>query len=480
MVNYVELVNKCRVSLWGFGNYLYSQYYQEKYDYLKQYCKFLTKFNLRLDENKSFYFSQMPPRSFKTFTILNSIAWSFGYHSLIGEQDNYRVLYVSATDNLGIKASNYVKQLIRENKFFKDCFPDLKLKFGRDGKELWKVEGSTQDNFRALGINSSVNGDGFTNIYIDDIIGKSLDAFNENLCLKHKDIVTNTLLTRGNTKLKILINQTRWSDFDIYAYMFEEHKEHSLSFTRKVKGDNGNYLHEECCNKEREIVLRKALGKHVYQANYNQKIIPFGAYLYQDLNYYDELPKNLDYFCYVDPANEGDDYFCAIIFGVDQEENRDFIKKYKFVIDVIYTKDDKMDITIEQLSKVICKYDIEKCIIEKNNAQKFVDDLILKLDSDHFKFKNSCDVKAHFQSLNKKSRLKCYSSDVMNLCKFPNDKFLNNANIDKSYNLFMKHITKFPATLKAKNDDCADALTGVVEHDFVGWTEESIEKIFSS
>ena len=98
----------------------------------------------------------------------------------------------------------------------RDFFPTLRLQDGHASVDEWSIWGSSMINYKAVGIGSGITGSGFTHMILDDIIKGYYEAMNQLYCDRTLDIVTGTMLSRGNADLHYFFNQTRWSSIEPY------------------------------------------------------------------------------------------------------------------------------------------------------------------------------------------------------------------------------------------------------------------------
>ncbi len=160
--------------------------------------------------------------------------------------------------------------------------------------------------------------------------------------------------------------------------------------------------------------------------------------------------------CYVDVADEGSDFLCAITYDVVKSPNVFFNEKtgrmeallFALVTDVEYT-DEGTEVTEVTVPRLINSNGVQKAWIESNNGGRQFARTVEK--------KVRASVVAFYQSDNKESR-------IVTNAAFVNQQVIMPLGWDKRYPAFYDHVTKFLRQFGAnKSDDGIDCLTGVWE-----------------
>lgn len=148
---------------------------------------------------------------------------------------------------------------------------------------------------------------------------------------------------------------------------------------------------------------------------------------------------------YVDTADTGADYLCAIIYDETELGN--------YVVDVLYTQK-PMEYTEPTLAKLLLKHGVKECIIESNNGGRSFARAVEKqcrlMENNFTKFK------WFHQTENKDVRIFSNSAAVQNLTFMPQGWKL----------LFSEFSSAICGYMKVGNnahDDAPDALTGTIE-----------------
>lgn len=160
--------------------------------------------------------------------------------------------------------------------------------------------------------------------------------------------------------------------------------------------------------------------------------------------------------CYVDVADEGNDFLCAISYDIYRSDSQVFNEKTKrfepllfaLVTDVEFTNDNT-DITTVTVPRLINSNNVQKAWIESNNGGSQFEKVVKK--------KVRALTVPFYQNENKEAR-------VVTNAPFVNQHIIMPFGWDVRYEKFYTHITGFLRKFGANaHDDDADALTGIYE-----------------
>jgi phage terminase large subunit len=118
-----------------------------------------------------------------------------------------------------------------------------------------------------------------------------------------------------------------------------------------------------------------------------------GGLMYKNISYYDELPKMGINYCFIDPADDGDDYFCAWFIR--------YAEGKIYVYDCIYTTED-MTVTLPILSMKCRELNVTRVWIEGNG----IGAAFYKNLRDDYKLPG---LRVHRNKLNKNFRIRRHS-----------------------------------------------------------------------
>jgi predicted phage terminase large subunit-like protein len=151
---------------------------------------------------------------------------------------------------------------------------------------------------------------------------------------------------------------------------------------------------------------------------------------------------------YVDTADKGKDYLCAIHYGVPLDYN----DERRFVLDVVYT-DEPMEITEPLLAKSLDNNKVNEATVESNNGGRGFARAVEKMVS------ANVTINWFHQSDNKESRIVSNAAAVNKRMVFP-------IGWDNMWPKFHDHLKFYKKLFNANTQDGApDVLTGIVEAD---------------
>ncbi len=199
-------------------------------------------------------------------------------------------------------------------------------------------------------------------LIIDDLIKNAEEANNETTKEKHWEWFTNTMLSRLEEGGKIIIIMTRWASDDLAGRALEYYDADEIEHInlQAVQPDNSmlcsQILSYATCMKK-----KKAMGIDIWSANYQQEPIDLKGRLYSSFKTHTGTPPTFKQIrAYVDTADEGEDYLCAVIYGVS-------FANEAYVLDILYTKA-AMEETEPKLAKMLFDNQVNKAKIESNNG----------------------------------------------------------------------------------------------------------------
>lgn len=198
----------------------------------------------------------------------------------------------------------------------------------------------------------------------------------------------------------------------------------------------------------------------VFDTQYMQNPRPLVGLMYErEFKTYDVLPvtKYHKIKAYIDTADKGEDYLCAIIYVETEIGN--------FILDVYYTQA-PMETTEPETARMLTKWAVEEAVIERNNGgegfARNVDKNLRILGN------RKTVIRTFHQGKNKDIRIFSHSNEVQNLTHFP-------AKWATLWPKFYKAITQYKKQGTNTHDDAPDALTGTVEKRPDG--KQSVERL---
>lgn len=427
-------------------------FYKPDREYLKELC----------DELQDFYYSDddvliinIPPRHGKSRTAGLFTQWVFG------KNIKEKVITGSYNETLSTVFSKNVRDSISEEKadegkiVYSDIFPNVKIKKGDAAMNLWSLEGG-YNNYLATSPTGTATGFGCTLMIIDDLIKNAEEAYNENVLEKHWSWFTNTMLSRLEEGGKIIIIMTRWATGDLAGRALEHfrgEKKKVRHISMKALQDDGTMLCDEILSRESYEMKSRAMGEDIASANYQQIPVDIKGKLYSSFKTYKDIPRDkngnplfVHIGAYVDTADEGDDFLCAIVYGEYSKE--------AYVLDVLYTKE-PMEVTEPATAKMLYENEVNRADIESNNGGRGFARAVERILREKHK-SNKTKIKWFHQSKNKKARIISNATWVMDHIYFP-------VNWRDRWPEYYKAMTTYQREGKNKHDDAPDATTGIAE-----------------
>lgn len=467
-MNKIELQNRIKVEAARRKFYYYCQalhpdFYMPHRTYLKTLCDTLEEF--MEDEEKKVLFLSMPPQHGKSFTVGNFE----GY--LLGKNPKLRIITGSYNEFVSTKLSKAVRDEIMTEKIdpssivYSDIFP-TRIKKGSAKARSWQTNLSQMPNYLSTSPRGTATSFGADLMIIDDLVKDAYEAMNERILEEHWSWFSDTMLSRLTGPKKLIIIGTRWSTRDIIgrykAKLDEIGKEYVEVKLKLYDEETGETLCKEFFSREEYFERKQMQSNEIFMANYQQEPIDMKNQLYNKgfktydprlltTGYIDKEGREIkpitlnQVLSYTDTADTGNDYLTTIIFG---EYNRQL-----YVLDVIYTQS-RMEETEPIVAHKINKLESTWNEVESNNGgEGFARNVRRILEND---FNNYyCKIHPFHQYKNKMARILSEAPTVQRVVNFPED-------WGKRWKNFSEDIVGFK-TEKNLHDDCADALTGVVE-----------------
>lgn len=425
-------------------------FYKSERRFLVTMCDTLQDF---IKSPKKVLIFNVPPRHGKSRTASLFIEW------LLGKNSKKKIMTGSYNETLSTMFSKNVRNDIQEEKadiykpVYSDVFPDVRIKKGDGAVNLWSLEGG-YNNYLATSPTGTATGFGADLLVIDDIIKNAEEANNENVKEKHWEWFTNTMLSRLEEGGKIIIIMTRWASDDLAGRALEHYDADEVEHLNfKAVQEDGSMLCSEILSAKTCADKKKAMGRDIWSANYQQEPIDLKGRLYSSFKTYSgALPAFKQIRAYIDTADEGSDYLCCIVYGITFQTEA-------YVLDVLYTKA-PMEETEPATARMLYKNGVNKAKIESNNGGRGFARSVKRILEQEYK-SNKCIIKWFHQSKNKQARILSNATWVMEHIYFPEG-------WQNRWSDYYEAMSKYQREGKNKHDDAADATTGVCENMSLG------------
>ena len=391
---------------------------------------------------------------------------------LLGRNPDTKVAVVSYSAPKARKFNREIQRII-DTPEYRAIFPETTL----NGKNITAFAGPGLRNadeceivghrggFKTVGVGGPLTGEPVDVLIMDDIYKDAKSAWSATVRESISDWYDTVAETRLHNNSKQLIVFTRWHEDDLAGQLLAKQGTYDpdtnptgwvvASFPAiKIgepnefdKRNDGEPLWPERHSLDKLNQIRER-NPHVFESLYQQDPKPVEGLLYeQDWHLYDIIPpqRTSTIKCYIDTADTGADYLCAIVYNETPTGN--------YILDVLYTQR-AMEFTETATMDMLNKYCVDVCNIESNNGGRSfarnVEKMLRESGNTHTR------IKWFAQTLNKASRIFTQSADVQNMTYWP-------TTWQRMWPKFAAAICGYMKTGRNEHDDAVDALTGTIE-----------------
>ena len=391
---------------------------------------------------------------------------------VLGKDPNRKVAVVSYSAPKARKFNREIQRVIDTPEYHK-IFPETTL----NASNVTTIAGSWLRNadeceicgfrggFKTVGVGGALTGDPVDMLIMDDIYKDAKTAWSPTVRESVEDWYDTVAETRLHNDSQQLIVFTRWHEADLAGHLLEQQGVYdqitnprgwivvtyqAIKMSEPTEYDPrelGEALWEARHNIEKlESVKERA--PHVFESLYQQDPKPLQGLMYErGFREYELIPysKTMVKKAYIDTADEGKDYLCAISYVETETAN--------YVTDILYTQK-AMEYTEPKTAELLSRNEVKEAIIESNNGgrgfARAVEKQLRAMGN------NYTNIDWFHQGDNKNVRIFSKSAEVQNLTMFPKG-------WDKMFPEFYKAVTSYMKIGTNKHDDAPDALTGTVE-----------------
>lgn len=399
---------------------------------------------------------------------------------LLGINPDTKIAIASYADTFAKKFNRDVQRII-DTEVYHAIFPDTML----NRSNVADVSGSYLRNssefeivgkvggLKAVGRGGGLTGNPVDIMILDDLYKDAAEGNSPTVREATWDWYTSVVRTRLHNESRELIVFTRWHEDDLIGRLEQTERVITISSLddldnlpegidvwakinfEAIKESAPTDIDPRCEGEplwsERHSIesleAKRKLDPHTFQCLYQGSPASREGLLYSGFDTYDALPSPNEIVkrsAYVDTADTGSDYLCALAYVVDKEG-------LIYVTDAVYTQE-PMEITEGMVADMLSRSGSRQAMIESNNGGRGFARAVQKLVP-------QIRIEWFTQSGNKESRVLSNSATATQLVRWPHGW---NALWPKLYN----HLTTFKRAFKANaHDDCADALTGMVERE---------------
>lgn len=468
---------------------MFKAQYHRSFIVAEHHEKMFKKLQDVVDGNCRRLIINIAPRYGKTELVIKSfISWCFALNP------KCRFLHLSYSDILVNDNSETIRSIMMEQ-LYTTLFPHSALASEKGSAKRWKTKAggelyavSTQGQVTGFGAGSIDTDpevdklDGGNDVFVFDdhtnemlsMVGAVTNVFQGAIVIddpiKPEDAESDLVRERINMRFENTIrNRVNSRSTPIIIIMQRLHEHDLCGYLQEVEPDEWDVLSLPAIQKDpetgeehalwpmkhtlEELYKMRALNPVVFDTQYMQDPTPKEGLMYHEFRTYskDELPsgsKAAQKWCYVDTADTGSDYLCAVCFI----NTPDCV----YVTGVLYTQE-PMEKTEPKVAKLLTENGTVECLIESNNGgRQFARNVKQRLRVDLRNFRTA--VRTFTQTENKASRIYSNSALVNSDVAFPEG-------WERRWPQFHSAITSYRKDNKRRSahDDAPDALTGCIE-----------------
>ena len=391
----------------------------------------------------------MPPRAGKSYITSLFCAW------ILGKNPRDSVMRNCCTARLYQKFSYDVRDIVKSDSF-RMVFPDVVLSEDKAAVTGWNVKQAKQVSFFGAGVGGTIIGFGASLLAITDDLYKSMeDALSENTLEKTerwKESAHNSRLEQDCASIEI---GTRWTKKDVIGKGIE-----SGYYDEIIKiaalDENDQTFCEAVHSTEYYLKLREETEESIWMAEYQQEPVESKGILFpsSELKYYnpsfiDDAPDSKEdepdfidgKIGFIDTAEDGAD---SLAFPLGWYKD-----SVVYIHEVVFTTDG-VEVTIPRCIELIDREEPEYVRVESNSGGKmFARELNEKIEG-------RTTILPVASTKNKHTRIMMQSAFIKKFFRFRED-----WEDIPEYARFMRELTGYLKTGKAKHDDAPDALTSL-------------------
>ena len=392
---------------------------------------------------------------------------------VLGQDPDKRIAIVSYN---AIKARKFNRELqrIMDDDHYYELFPQTLLagqasyqeqgrrsrNYARNSDECEIV--GCQGSFKTIGVGGSLTGEPVDMLIMDDLYKDASSAWSPVIRQNVADWYDTVASTRLHNDSQQLLVFTRWHMEDLAGRLLEQEGVYDpienpqgwllVSFpaiqnrppSEQDPRVEGEPLWPERHSLEKLLEI-KGRSPTVFESLYQQNPQPSQGLMYEEFTCYTDLPSRSYSVAYIDAADSGADYLCALFYKEAEDGN--------YITDVLYTKD-PMEVTETTLTYMLQQHQVERCHIESNNGGNL---FVSNLQQRSWDTGNRLTRFNPFhQNQNKTARIFAASASVQKLVKMPLD-------WKKRFPKFARDLTGYLRVGTNAHDDAPDALTGSIE-----------------
>ena len=392
---------------------------------------------------------------------------------VLGQDPDKRIAIVSYNAIKARKFNRELQRIMDDDRYY-ELFPQTLLagqasyqeqgrrsrNYARNSDECEIV--GYQGSFKTIGVGGSLTGEPVDMLIMDDLYKDAASAWSPVIRQNVADWYDTVASTRLHNDSQQLLVFTRWHMEDLAGRLLEQEGVYDpienpqgwllVSFpaiqnrppSEQDPRAEGEPLWPERHSLEKLLEI-KGRSPTVFESLYQQNPQPSQGLMYEEFTCYTDLPSRSYSVAYIDAADSGADYLCALFYKEAEDGN--------YITDVLYTKD-PMEVTETTLTYMLQQHQVERCHIESNNGGNL---FVSNLQQRSWDTGNRLTRFNPFhQNQNKTARIFAASASVQKLIKMPLD-------WKKRFPKFARDLTGYLRVGTNAHDDAPDALTGSIE-----------------
>ena len=392
---------------------------------------------------------------------------------VLGQDPDKRIAIVSYNAIKARKFNRELQRIMDDDRYY-ELFPQTLLagqasyqeqgrrsrNYARNSDECEIV--GYQGSFKTIGVGGSLTGEPVDMLIMDDLYKDASSAWSPVIRQNVADWYDTVASTRLHNDSQQLLVFTRWHMEDLAGRLLEQEGIYDpienpqgwllVSFpaiqnrppSEQDPRAEGEPLWPERHSLEKLLEI-KGRSPTVFESLYQQNPQPSQGLMYEEFTCYTDLPSRSYSVAYIDAADSGADYLCALFYKEAEDGN--------YITDVLYTKD-PMEVTETTLTYMLQQHQVERCHIESNNGGNL---FVSNLQQRSWDTGNRLTRFNPFhQNQNKTARIFAASASVQKLIKMPLD-------WKKRFPKFARDLTGYLRVGTNAHDDAPDALTGTIE-----------------
>ena len=392
---------------------------------------------------------------------------------VLGQDPDKRIAIVSYNAIKARKFNRELQRIMDDDRYY-ELFPQTLLagqasyqeqgrrcrNYARNSDECEIV--GCQGSFKTIGVGGSLTGEPVDMLIMDDLYKDASSAWSPVIRQNVADWYDTVASTRLHNDSQQLLVFTRWHMEDLAGRLLEQEGVYDpienpqgwllVSFPaiqNRPPSEQDPRAEGEPLWPERHSLSKlleiKGRSPTVFESLYQQNPQPSQGLMYEEFTCYTDLPSRSYSVAYIDAADSGADYLCALFYKEAEDGN--------YITDVLYTKD-PMEVTETTLTYMLQQHQVERCHIESNNGGNL---FVSNLQQRSWDTGNRLTRFNPFhQNQNKTARIFAASASVQKLIKMPLD-------WKKRFPKFARDLTGYLRVGTNAHDDAPDALTGSIE-----------------